>query len=56
MASERGRGKKQDYTKNTQANREWQAKKRQGRAKQCWVPIAGGRPEQTEGYWEKVSQ
>ena len=49
-----GRGKKTSYDKNARANEEFQKGKRFGRPKQRWVPIAGGRPGQTEGYWEKV--
>lgn len=36
--AERGRGKKQSYDKNSQANREWQAKKREGRPHQQFNP------------------
>lgn len=49
-----GRGKKLSYDKNDQAARDFTTGKKLGRPKQKWVPIAGGRPGQTEGYWEKV--
>ena len=49
-----GRGKKENNNKNYQAAEDFRKGKKIGRPKQHWVPVAGDRPGQTEGYWEKV--
>lgn len=49
-----GRGKKTSYDKNARAAEDFQKGKKIGRPKQRWVPVAGDRPGQTEGYWEKL--
>jgi hypothetical protein len=53
----RGRGPKQNNTKNYRSHDEWMVAKKIGRKKQRWVPVQfvehTGQP--FGGYWEKVS-
>ena len=48
------RGKKQNYTKNFVAHKEWMEAKKLGRKKQIWVWDSEPDQECRIGHWEKA--